>query len=59
MISDGLRSSAIIETICRPVSCERANNLASGAGVPAKPGIVMPSASATTAIVEAVPIVLQ
>jgi hypothetical protein len=31
----------------------------SGAGVPATPGIVMPSASATTAIVEAVPMVLQ
>ena len=41
------------------MSCESERRRASAAGVPAKPGIVMPSASATTAIVEAVPIVLQ
>ena len=59
MMSLGLRSAATISTMSRPVSCDSESSRASAAGVPAKPGIVMPSASATTAIVEAVPIVLQ
>ena len=59
MMSLGLRSAATISTIRRPVSCESESRRASGAGVPAKPGMVIPSASATTAMVEAVPMVLQ
>ena len=55
----GFRSSLIICTINLPVSCAVCNNLESGAGVPATPGIVIPKASATQPIVEAVPIVLQ
>ena len=59
MMSLGLRSAATRSTMSRPVSCESESSRASAAGVPAKPGIVMPSASATTAIVDAVPMVLQ
>ena len=59
MMSLGLRSWAIMSTIRRPVSCESERRRASDAGVPAKPGIVIPSASATTAMVDAVPMVLQ
>ena len=59
MMSLGRRFSATIDTISEPVSWDSDSSRASGAGVPANPGIVMPSASAMTAIVEAVPIVLQ
>ena len=55
----GLRSLRTMSTISRPDSCDFDSSSACAAGVPANPGIVMPSASATTAIVEAVPIVLQ
>ena len=55
----GRRSSWTIETASRPVSCAASSRRLSAAGVPAMPGRVVPSASATTAIVDAVPIVLQ
>ncbi len=55
----GRRSAATISTASRPASWEPSSRRLSGAGVPAIPGIVAPSASATIAIVEAVPIVLQ
>ena len=55
----GRRPSATISTASRPVSWAPSSSRLSGAGVPAIPGIVVPSASATQAIVEAVPIVLQ
>ena len=42
-----------------PVSWAVSSSRLSGAGVPAMPGIVVPSASAMHAMVEAVPIVLQ
>ena len=59
MMSLGFRPTRIISTIRRPVSCDIDSSRASGAGVPAKPGMVMPNASATTAMVDAVPMVLQ
>ena len=59
MMSLGLRSAATRSTMSRPVSCESDSSRASAAGVPANPGMVIPSASATTAIVDAVPMVLQ
>ena len=55
----GFRSSLTICTINLPVSWAVCNNLESGAGVPATPGIVMPKLSATQPIVDAVPMVLQ
>ena len=55
----GRRSAATISTASRPASCEPSSSRLSGAGVPAIPGSSCPSASATMAIVEAVPIVLQ
>ena len=54
-----VRPSCTISTARRPVWCEASSSRLSAAGVPARPGIVMPSASAMTAIVDAVPIVLQ
>jgi hypothetical protein len=55
----GRRSAATISTINRPVPCAASSSRLSGAGVPAIPGTLVPSASATSAIVDAVPIVLQ
>ncbi|CAB4789100.1 unannotated protein [freshwater metagenome] len=55
----GLRSALTMSTMSRPVSCEAANNLESGAGMPVIPGAVIPRASAIKLIVDAVPIVLQ
>ena len=42
-----------------PAACASASRRLSAAGRPALPGSVMPSASATQAMVDAVPIVLQ
>ena len=55
----GRRSCATISTASRPVSWACSSSRLSGAGVPAIPGSVIPSASVTHAMVEAVPIVLQ
>ncbi len=55
----GRRSAATIPTASRPVPWAASSSRLSGAGVPATPGTTMPSASATKAIVDAVPIVLQ
>ena len=55
----GRRPASTISTASRPALWECSSRPLSGAGVPAMPGIVIPSASAMTAIVEAVPIVLQ
>ena len=55
----GRRSAATISTASRPAAWEPSSRRLSGAGVPAVPGIVAPSASATIAMVDAVPIVLQ
>jgi hypothetical protein len=55
----GRRSSATIDTDSLPDWCAISSSPLSGAGVPARPGIVMPSASVTHAMVDAVPIVLQ
>ena len=55
----GRRSAATRSTTSRPVAWDLSSSAASGAGVPAVPGSVMPRASATHAIVDAVPIVLQ
>ena len=59
MTSLGRRPAATSSTISRPVSWACSARRLSGAGVPAMPGSVMPSASAMQAIVEAVPMVLQ
>ncbi len=59
MIALGRRSAATIATASRPVSCAPASSRVSAAGTPALPGTLMPRASATQAMVEAVPIVLQ
>ncbi len=56
---DGVRCAATISTASRPVSCECSSKRLSAAGVPARPGHTMPSASASSPIVEAVPMVLQ
>ena len=56
---EGRRSAATISTASRPVPCAASSSRLSAAGVPATPGTTIPSASATSAIVEAVPIVLQ
>ncbi len=58
-MSDRRRSASMMSTISRPVSCDFSSRRLSGAGVPARPGMIVPSASATSAMVEAVPIVLQ
>ena len=58
-ISCGFKSSFTISTIRRPESWLAFSKRLSAAGVPAKPGKVIPSASATQPIVDAVPIVLQ
>ena len=55
----GRRSAAVISTASRPVPWAASSNRLSGAGVPATPGTTVPSASATSAMVDAVPIVLQ
>ncbi len=55
----GRRSRATRSTARRPLRLASASNLLSGAGVPARPGTTIPRASATSAIVDAVPIVLQ
>ena len=57
--ADGLRSAFTRSTASRPVRCAACSSRLSGAGVPATPGTTVPSASATSAIVEAVPMVLQ
>ena len=54
-----MRCAATISTASRPVSCALSSNRLSAAGVPARPGSTMPSASASKPIVDAVPIVLQ
>ena len=59
MTSLGRRSAFTNSTASRPVACACSRSRLSGAGVPAIPGKVMPSASATNAMVEAVPLVLQ
>ncbi len=51
--------ASTISTASRPVAWAASSSRLSAAGVPASPGIVVPSASAMIAIVEAVPIVLQ
>ena len=53
------RSCSTISTARAPVACAASSSRLSGAGVPAIPGIVAPRASATSAMVLAVPIVLQ
>ncbi len=55
----GRRSAVTMSTTSRPASWARSRSRLSAAGVPAIPGIVMPSASTTQAIVDAVPMVLQ
>ena len=54
-----MRCAATISTASRPVACALSSSRLSAAGVPARPGSTMPSASASKPIVEAVPIVLQ
>ena len=56
---DGRRSARAISTARRPVSSAIAARLAWTAGIVAAPGSVIPSASVTQAIVDAVPISLQ
>ena len=56
---DGRRPAATISTASRPAACALSSSRLSGAGIPATPGIVIPSASAMQAMVDAVPIVLQ
>ena len=46
-------------TASRPDACDPSSSRLSGAGVPASPGMVIPSASAMMPMVEAVPMVLQ
>jgi hypothetical protein len=58
-MSEGLRSAAIISTICLPVRYATSWRSRSGAGMAAEPGSDMPSASVRLFIVVAVPIVLQ
>jgi hypothetical protein len=56
---EGVRRAATISTASLPVSCAPSSRRLSAAGVPARPGNTIPSASASNPIVEAVPIVLQ
>ena len=56
---EGLRSSRTISTMRRPLSSAIARRRESGAGIAAEPGSDMPSASATMAMVDAVPITVQ
>ena len=58
-ISDGFRSRSTSSTIFRPALSAMCARRESTAGIAAPPGSVMPSASVTQAIVEAVPIVMQ
>ena len=55
----GRRSAATISTTNRPVAWAASSSRLSGAGVPATPGRTVPSASAASAMVDAVPMVLQ
>ena len=55
----GRRSARTIATTRPPAAWAASSSRLSAAGVPASPGIVVPSDSAITAIVDAVPIVLQ
>jgi hypothetical protein len=55
----GRRSAATSSTASRPVPWAASRSRLSGAGVPATPGTTVPRASATRAMVEAVPMVLQ
>jgi hypothetical protein len=55
----GRRSAATICTTNRPVPWAASSSRLSAAGVPATPGTTVPSASATSAIVDAAPMVLQ
>jgi len=55
----GVRDSSTIATIRLPARCASSSSRLSGAGRPALPGRVSPSASVTQATVDAVPIVLQ
>ncbi len=55
----GRRPSWAISTASTPVPCAWASSRLSGAGRPAVPGSVIPSTSASSPIVEAVPMVLQ
>ena len=54
-----VRPSRTRSTASLPDACAPCRSRLSGAGVPARPGMVMPSASAMMPIDEAVPIVLQ
>ena len=56
---DGFRSSHTISTMRFPVRYAISWRSRWGAGIAAQPGRLMPSASASEFIVEAVPIVLQ
>ena len=58
-ILEGRRSSRTISTMRRPLSSAKAMRRESGAGMAADPGSDMPSASATMAIVDAVPMTVQ
>ena len=55
----GRRSSRTMSMTSLPAAWAASSSRLSAAGVPARPGIVVPRDSAITAIVEAVPIVLQ
>nr|WP_298326025.1 hypothetical protein [Haloactinopolyspora sp.] len=59
MTALGRRSSSTMPTMRRPASCATSNRRMSTAGQVAEPGSCMPSASATQAMVEAVPMVMQ
>ncbi len=56
---DGRRPARTISTASRPLSCAWVSSRESAAGMPAVPGRVAPSTSASRPIVDAVPIVLQ
>ncbi len=58
-ICEGRSSSSTMSTMRRPAACAVSIRRESTAGQAAEPGNCMPSASATHAIVEAVPIVMQ
>ena len=59
MTEEMVRPCCTSSTASRPDSCAPSSSRLSGAGVPASPGIVMPSASAMMLMLDAVPMVLQ
>jgi hypothetical protein len=59
MISRASRGSRASATACRPVAVACRSRSPDGAGGVAPPGSIMPSASVTAAMVDAVPITMQ